>query len=218
MSFTEWRMPLDVGSRGIRDVEVYYIEAPIKVHDHGDFVADVNILDIFKHLKSRIVPPCMERHEQMEAPELVEKLSGAVAIDSWEELLDSPPEIGVVRAHGNWQARLATAALALRQGHEVRILSPKTCWTCAMALPAVATAKEEEEERERDTDDDEEDDTISAPPSLSYKSDSDSEVDDELRRESRHRRKRIKLDISSPMGNTTAAPAQRLHRNTVYIH
>jgi hypothetical protein len=211
MSFTDWRMPLDVGSRGIRDIEVYYIEAPIKVHDHGDFVADVNIFDIFKQSKSRIIGPCQGRHQQGQATEIVEQLSDAVAIDSWEELLDSPPEVGVVRARGNWQARLATAALALRQGHEVRILNPDACWTCATTLPPLKTSEEAEEPDSND-----EDDMITAPSSIGFDTDSDSEIDNELEREN-HRRKRMKMDTGSPLDMTASTPPQQIHRNTIYI-
>jgi hypothetical protein len=110
MSFTEWQLPIDVGSRGTRDVEAYYVEAAIGVYDHGKWVADVDINDISRHQMSRILPECILRHEREISKQ---ELSKHVAIDGWEELLDCPPEVGVVRARGNWQARLAAAALSV---------------------------------------------------------------------------------------------------------
>jgi hypothetical protein len=134
LSYTEWQLPIDVGSRGNRDIEAYYVEAAIGVYDRGNWVADLNILDIFKHRFSRFVPDCPKNHE-LQGP--IKETSKFVSIDSWEELLDSPTEVGVVRARGNWQARLAAAALSVQRGHETRIVPTHTCWSCCLALEEV---------------------------------------------------------------------------------
>ncbi len=52
------------------------------------------------------------------------------SIDCWEELLERPLEEGIVRAHGNWQARLAAAALGVQRGHKTFVLSEDFCWNC----------------------------------------------------------------------------------------
>jgi hypothetical protein len=63
MSFTDWTLPIETNSRGIRDIEAYYIEAATSVFDHGKWVADVKIPDIFRHQISRIIPGCSIRHD-----------------------------------------------------------------------------------------------------------------------------------------------------------
>ncbi|OCK74985.1 hypothetical protein K432DRAFT_467647 [Lepidopterella palustris CBS 459.81] len=171
LSFTEWQLPIDIGSRGNRDVEAYYIEAAIGVYDRGEWVADVNILDVFKHEFSRIMPECTQRHETHVSKE---ELCKFVTIDSWEELLDSPPEVGVVRARKNWQARLAAAALSIQRGHETRIVPQKACWTCFVALPKLPRVENGDEDENHIYDDD----YFGVPSKLYDEDNSDSEIDD----------------------------------------
>ena len=143
ISYTDWQLPIDIGSRGKRDVEAYYVEAAIGLYDRGKWVADLNILDVFNHRLSQIVPRCTQHRKQSES---IDETSKFVAIDSWEELLDSPTEVGVVRARGNWQARLAAAALSIQRGHETRIVPESTCWLCCLSLtrvPPLSTANDD---------------------------------------------------------------------------
>jgi hypothetical protein len=109
MALTERQLPLDVGSRGNRDIEAHYAEVAIGVCNHGKWVADVNFLDIFRHKLSVIISRVQNSHES-HAQEY--DPSKFVSIDNWEELLDNPLEVGVVRAHGTWQARLRLLLLA----------------------------------------------------------------------------------------------------------
>ncbi|KAF2466087.1 uncharacterized protein BDR25DRAFT_395909 [Lindgomyces ingoldianus] len=172
LSFTEWQLPMDVGSRGNRDVEAYYLEAAVGVYDRGKWVADLNILDVFKHRFSRIMPMCTKRHEN---PLPREELCKLVSIDSWEELLDGPPEVSVVRARGNWQARLAAAALSIQQGHETRIMTPdQTCWTCCLSLKSIPQV----DKREANETSAHDDDIIEVPADAFDEEPSDSETDE----------------------------------------
>ncbi|KAJ4345550.1 uncharacterized protein N0V89_011683 [Didymosphaeria variabile] len=139
LSFTEWQLPIDVGSRGNRDVEASYIEAAIGLYDKSKWVADLKILDVFNPQLCRIVPECREHRSGQDIP--TTKIFEFVSIDSWEELLDSPTEVGVVRARGNWQARLAAAALAIQLGHETRIVPDGLCWLCCLALQNLPDTK-----------------------------------------------------------------------------
>jgi hypothetical protein len=69
-------------------------------------------------LKLLSLPVCNEHNENLWAD--ANKGAGAqhiIAIDSWEKFLDPPLEDAVVRAHRNWQARLAAIALSLQRGH-----------------------------------------------------------------------------------------------------
>jgi hypothetical protein len=67
------------------------------------------------------------------------------SIDNWDEFLDRPKVPGIVRSPGNWQARLAAAALNVQLGHPILVLpqpqnadgktskKPQFCWACAFA-------------------------------------------------------------------------------------
>lgn len=55
-----------------------------------------------------------------------------VAIDNWQELLDAPDEAAVIRAHGNWQARLAATAVSVELGHSTILFENHGCWDCGI--------------------------------------------------------------------------------------
>jgi len=81
LSYTEWNLLTDVGSRGNRDVEAYYTEATIGVYERGKWVGDLSILDVFHNRFSRIIPECKDaRHDQHQTP--VQLLSNLVTINS----------------------------------------------------------------------------------------------------------------------------------------
>ncbi|KAF2681915.1 hypothetical protein K458DRAFT_371176 [Lentithecium fluviatile CBS 122367] len=206
ISYTEWELPIDIGARGKRDVEAHYIEAAIGLYDRGKWVADLNILNIFKHRLSRIVPPCTH-HREHSAP--IDETSKFVTIDSWEELLDSPTEIGVVRARGNWQARLAAAAISIQRGHETRIVPEKTCWSCCLALKRIPPLNTKSDE-----DMDAQDDVFGIVPFLTDEEGSDSETDEKV---NITMRKNVQKDCRpsfSGGGNSSEAARER---NIVYI-
>ena len=209
MSFTEWTLPIDVGSRGNRDIEAYYVETAIGVYDKGKWVADVNVLDVFRHRLSRILPKCLIRHHVPLAPEGLGKL---VAIDNWDELIDSPPEVAVVRAHKNWQARLATAALSLQRGHETRVLPDEVCWTCCTELPSLlSTTGDQDKEFHIDQDND----VIGVPSTPVNEENSDSEIDEVLA-DGLIRSKKRKLS-EGHKEEECIPELQQLNLNIVYI-
>ncbi|CAM6003035.1 unnamed protein product [Sphagnum balticum] len=54
-----------------------------------------------------------------------------VSIDNWQELLDNEDLTGVlVRARGDWLARLATAAVSVKRRHQTIILPDSVCCEC----------------------------------------------------------------------------------------
>ena len=52
-------------------------------------------------------------------------------IDNWDKMLD-PPQSGicVVRAQGNWLARLAISAVCSQLGFHTIVMPKTPCWTC----------------------------------------------------------------------------------------
>ncbi|KAK2005982.1 hypothetical protein LZ32DRAFT_507856, partial [Colletotrichum eremochloae] len=136
LGFTEWKMPIDVGNRGLRDAEIYFLEAPVALYDHGEWVADLDILAAVSSWRLQKLrtsqAACVNNSSEFHRCSGEAETASFVSIDNWEELLDSPVEPGVVRAHGNWQARLAAAALAFQRGHNVRVLPRSPCWKCSL--------------------------------------------------------------------------------------
>jgi len=128
-------------------------------------------------------------------------------------LIDSPPEIGVVRAHKNWQARLASAALSLQRGHETRILPSEICWTCCCALPPLPHPTEDQNKVSPADDDD--DGVMGFLMRLLNEDDSDSEMDDVEVEEGVRSNKRKLYEMEN---EKEGIPESRhLNLNVVYI-
>jgi hypothetical protein len=111
----------------------FFLEAPVSIHNRGNWVADVDILSLFAGggLTVLLATQC-QGHQGLIPSEIAKEIvtHELVTIDSWEELLDTPVESAVIRAHGNWQARLAAAALSIQLGHETRVVPRIFCWLC----------------------------------------------------------------------------------------
>ncbi|KIW69719.1 hypothetical protein PV04_05579 [Phialophora macrospora] len=127
LSFTNWRRPFDETNRRTIDERIFLVECVVSVHDRGKWVADLDVLALRDG--EGILPwdlPCV--------------CGGAgdgntTSVDCWEEVLDPPENIGIVRAHGNWAARLAVLAVSRQQGKEVFIVRPSEGF-CPSCLPA----------------------------------------------------------------------------------
>ncbi|MCJ1247754.1 hypothetical protein MMC30_004969 [Trapelia coarctata] len=129
MSFTGYELPLDIGDYGTIDSNLFIIETVISVRDHGVWVADVDILNAITDNKlcKAAYRPCHPLEDSS-----FEKGS-PISIDSWEDLLDAPESVGIVRAHGNWIARLAATAVLARitkTGHILILGDKGGCWKC----------------------------------------------------------------------------------------
>lgn len=135
LSFTEYYFPLVRASDGQgQDKLVHYLESVVSIHHAGRWIGDV---DLQKCLASSFFtrePPesCKQDHGTYSGG------NGIRSIESWEDVIDPPPGDAVVRAHGNWVARLATTAVLIRlrkarEGgfKEVSVFPHEYCWTCA---------------------------------------------------------------------------------------
>jgi len=55
-------------------------------------------------------------------------------VDNWDEFLETPSDgILVIRAHGNWIARLAFTVLSVNRGVKTIVLPNDVCWGCCKA-------------------------------------------------------------------------------------
>lgn len=112
LSFTDWALPLNIGGMRTIDQEVYFVESVISVRDRGKWVADLDVLAVNFHNLPQLGTDhsCSGGHD-------ADTVHDYTALDSWEELLDCPDTIGIIRAHGNWVARLAAVSILTQMGH-----------------------------------------------------------------------------------------------------
>ena len=128
LSFTTAQSPIGENFTGMKDDEVYLLETLLSVHEGGQWVADLDLLKSYSSPFQRICRPCQE-HANLENDDIFRDIS---CIDNWAELLEAPDEtaMGIVRACGDWQARLATFAVAVAMEWHVMVLPSTICWDC----------------------------------------------------------------------------------------
>ena len=136
LSFTGYEQPV-VGDieHGARDVEAHFLETVVSVHDRGQWIGDLDILQTLADHSSfqRFVPVPNCGHAAQILPPF--KLC---SIDNWDELLDKPEDgQGIVRANGNWLARLASASLSVQSDLFTCVFRDKICWECYRQLDFV---------------------------------------------------------------------------------
>ncbi|KAI1127052.1 hypothetical protein F5Y10DRAFT_243558 [Nemania abortiva] len=134
LSFTDYVLPIDVGAHGLRDFEIYFLESFISLHDKGEWIADLNLPFQLKnpelvHFHDEDDP----RHEDC-AAEVPYKGLMFTTIDDWNELLNPPEGVGIIRSTGNWLGRLAATCLSLQLGHQTIVLQKEFCWECIVNL------------------------------------------------------------------------------------
>ncbi|KAJ4394876.1 hypothetical protein N0V93_004096 [Gnomoniopsis smithogilvyi] len=127
LSFTQWKMPVFSEYYGEIDQQVFLLEAVISVQDRGRWVADLDVLCLERDGVEILEFICDCKSEES-PPE-----KDIASLDSWDELLDAPPSVGVVRASGNWVARLSIASALVQKGYQhcvaLMVDGPKDiCW------------------------------------------------------------------------------------------
>ncbi|MCJ1385801.1 hypothetical protein MMC17_008925 [Xylographa soralifera] len=138
LSFTDYELPLSIGEHGSIDRDVVIIETVISVYDRGRWVGDIDVLALYQ-LGNKLLRRFQANNtcSHVDSHPLGERMT---SIASWEELLDIPENlgrgnVGVVRAHNNWQARQAAACISIQKGMQTVILPPSTiCWKCCYSV------------------------------------------------------------------------------------
>lgn len=130
LGFTEWQVPLLTGEHGFIDSEVFLVEGVVSIRDRGERIAD---LDVITALQLGSIDTLTSSATCWHDPE-TRTGTAYTSLDSWDELLEPPEEtVGIVRARGNWVARLAATCIIRRTAPEQRFLlikSESPCWTC----------------------------------------------------------------------------------------
>ncbi|TGJ82730.1 hypothetical protein E0Z10_g6029 [Xylaria hypoxylon] len=136
LSFSEASQAINVNFSGGRDVEAYFLESLISVYNRDEWIAELDILGLVTNpnLKSSDELPgskaCNCKDHSMHGGPTV------ISIDNFAEMLVPPNQPGIIRAKGNWQARLAATALCLAKGYRVVIKAPGTCLACVVDMAA----------------------------------------------------------------------------------
>lgn len=118
LSLTGCEQSLNLGRHGARDTEAFYEEAVVSAHDHGNWVADLNILQsahliddarrtnrntngilvFYDAVVEHFLANCDHSVDAKTAHYLFECLT---SIDSWYEYLDLPKNAAFVRVRKN---------------------------------------------------------------------------------------------------------------------
>jgi len=142
LKLTGYELPINVGQHGSRYQEVLYAETIVSAHSRGQWVADINVLSLYPigpsrdwwgptWLEQRLLPVSCH-HDDISKNDHSE-FGLLTSIDNWPELLDRPPNTSIIRAKGNWDARLALTAVMRMKEEDVFIASGDVCWACVKA-------------------------------------------------------------------------------------
>lgn len=134
LSFTDWGRPLNVSSdQGNLDAQFSMMEAVVSIREGGKWIGDV---DLLRQLRSPRLYH-MSPQAPCEHPPGTEPGRPMTSIESWDELRDMPPGVAVVRAYGNWLARLAVAGFLAQNADEgsmatdrITLCPTSVCWRC----------------------------------------------------------------------------------------
>ena len=136
LSFTEYYIPVHLTGQQSQDSQIFYLESYVSVYDTGKWVGDVDILQaLLNPSVIRARSTCIHNSNIESRPYGSRTDLELVSAESWHDILDPPLEAFVVRAHGNWVARLAALAmlpLILPQDppQNVVICPRWMCWMC----------------------------------------------------------------------------------------
>ena len=129
ISFSEASQAVNIDFEGGRDVEAYFLETLISVHDRETWVAELDVIGALRGLQGRLIREFLE-YRSCKCGAFPTKGPEIISIDNFAEMIIPPRQAGIIRANGNWQARLAAASICLAKYYTVILKSEKTCWGC----------------------------------------------------------------------------------------
>ncbi len=133
LSLTGYEAPLGSELSGVRSHEAYIVETRVSLNDRGNWVVDLDVLNAFASAENGIRALNFSGHCGHD-PSFTNLKYEATSIDTWEEFLDPPQTVMVVRASNSWMARLGAVSLAAQRGYNCRYLPPhgEICWECVV--------------------------------------------------------------------------------------
>ena len=148
LSFSESNAPIFDENGGVQDSQISLLESVVSIHDCGQWIGDIDILkSVQSHTYHRLLPQIRCGHEANAIP--ARKFA---SLESWDEILEPPKESSVIRANGNWTARLATTTVLVHsivnshnpehQEEPRTVVCPDSvCWQCLDAEDNCAPPK-----------------------------------------------------------------------------
>jgi len=138
LSFSEASIPVDVGYSGGRDIEAYLLESLVSVYDRQRLIGELDILATFasKRLTTDFLTSGECDHSFKNPSPLntrTQSFARSVcfsSIDNFAEIINPPPQPGIIRARGNWQARLAAASICIAKDYRVIMRPERLCLDC----------------------------------------------------------------------------------------
>ncbi|KAL8791134.1 MAG: hypothetical protein Q9195_006031 [Heterodermia aff. obscurata] len=139
LSFTSATSSISAYFEGLKDSELEVVETALSVYERDKWVADLDVLNSMKKpWQGTTIPPCSECRQKINREQEHNRFVGenengpaVTAIVNWTELLN-PPEttFSIVKAFGNWEARLAAYVISVASGYRVNVLPDIWCWDC----------------------------------------------------------------------------------------
>ena len=129
LSMTDWRVPIPTGTVGVIDQDLFLTEAVVSAHDGGKWYADIDVLAAKGKDMAMPMKDC-DCNEIGTSP-----TRELVCIDTFDELLELPDIDAVLRAKGNWAARLAALCIWRQKKLPaylsiVEDINDQHCWKC----------------------------------------------------------------------------------------
>jgi hypothetical protein len=133
LKLTGAELPLDVGSRGGKFTDAMYVDAVVQVYDRDQWFVDIDVMKLYTSAANSALDghllPSTCAHSELTKTDFT-YIGAATAIDNWPEIIEPPSNISVVRAYGNWSARLALACLMRARDDPLIVANEKFCWAC----------------------------------------------------------------------------------------
>lgn len=138
LSFTDYYVPIHQSGRQTQDSQSHFLESYVSVYDSGQWVGDINILEAFRSYSVKRNPPCNHARDNSGSTSPPSSAGEhIISAESWHDILEPPTEEFVVRANGNWVARVAAVAMLKQTLPEARLsmgnilIHPhRACWQC----------------------------------------------------------------------------------------
>ncbi|KAK5064650.1 hypothetical protein LTR84_000484 [Exophiala bonariae] len=140
LTFSEASMQVDVGYSGGRDIEAYLLEALVSVYDQERHIGELDVLATFSspRLTTELltVAECGHGNNELNATPVQNQTPehsanvNFMSIDNFAEIIKPPSQAGIIRARGNWQARLAAASLCIAKNYRVILRPEGFCLAC----------------------------------------------------------------------------------------
>ncbi|PWY92995.1 hypothetical protein BO94DRAFT_564195 [Aspergillus sclerotioniger CBS 115572] len=142
LSFTGWEGPVSLSSSSFRSMEAYYLETTVAVNDGGEWVGDIDILKGLRDAQMLVHP--LSDSACPHDPSFTAAGAAMTTIDCWEEILDPPKGVLVLRStpatpggfrNWQWMVRLAAVSMASLRNYQCICipLDRIVCWSCVVS-------------------------------------------------------------------------------------